>query len=156
MSQENEEIINEEVTNLKRTLEETLSAKESLEGKLEKEKKSLQSIIEEKDSAYDQLQQQFHAQSEVFQGANHKVEVLEKDIRNLQSGTDQLKAALQSEKVTVLEFQGYLSDAKSQVKDLKVNSLILYIDVTLLEISKFVLSQKSTLISRDNCRFFWG
>ena len=120
MSQENEEIINEEVTNLKRTLEETLSAKESLEGKLEKEKKSLQSIIEEKDSAYDQLQQQFYAQSEVFQGTNHKVEVLEKDIQNLQLGTDKLKAALQSEKVTVLEFQSYLSDAKSQVKDLKV------------------------------------
>ena len=119
----NKETFNSEVTNLKQMLEESAVEKESFREKLmqlEREKASFQSIIEGKDSDCKVLQKRLEDKTDGEEQAMQKVQLLESDIQSMNHNTDNLKSALQSEKVTVLKLQRSLAETKTQLKLTKV------------------------------------
>ena len=104
-------------------LEESAVEKESFREKLmqlEREKASFQSIIEGKDSDCKVLQKRLEDKTDGEEQAMQKVQLLESDIQSMNHNTDNLKSALQSEKVTVLELQRSLAETKTQLKLTKV------------------------------------
>ena len=98
---------------------ETESFKEKLM-QLEREKASFQSIIEGKDNDCKVLQKRLEDKTDGEEQAMQKVQLLESDIQSMNRNTDNLKSALQSEKVTVLELQRSLAETITQLKLTKV------------------------------------
>ena len=119
-----------EVAKLKEVLDQTTMEKNEASHKVETLEKDAQNVQEENDSLKAALQtkdndcrllqQTVQSQSEIEVEAKQKIESLESDIQSLQNETVNLKAALQSEKSTILELQSNLTEANTQVNDLKV------------------------------------